>query len=43
MSFALVGVAIAGGIVLLSRRNPVDAKNVNDTHEVTIRTGPPTG
>ncbi|MEV6127158.1 inorganic phosphate transporter [Streptomyces violaceusniger] len=38
---ALVGAALAGGIVLLSRRNPVDAKNVNDAHEVTIRTEPP--
>lgn len=33
--------ALAAGIVLLSRRNPVDAKNVNDAHEVTIRTEPP--
>ncbi|GAA2300234.1 inorganic phosphate transporter [Streptomyces violaceusniger] len=38
---ALVGAALAAGIVLLSRRNPVDAKNVNDTHEVTIRNEPP--
>ncbi|MGV9851691.1 anion permease [Streptomyces sp. NPDC003442] len=38
---ALIGAALAGGIVLLSRRNPVDAKNVNDAHEVTIRNEPP--
>ncbi|MET9830486.1 inorganic phosphate transporter [Streptomyces sp. NPDC006385] len=34
---ALVGAALAAGIVLVSRRNPVSAHNVNDTHEVTIR------
>jgi PiT family inorganic phosphate transporter len=34
---ALVGVALAGGIVVVSRRNPVHAHNVNDTHEVTVR------
>ncbi|MEU1167279.1 hypothetical protein ABZ372_46175 [Streptomyces sp. NPDC005921] len=38
---ALVGAALAAGIVLLSRRNPIDAKNVNDGHEVAIRTTPP--
>ncbi|MGW4905868.1 anion permease [Streptomyces sp. NPDC004270] len=38
---ALVGAALAAGIVLLSRRNPIDAKNVNDGHEVAIRTAPP--
>ena len=38
---ALVGAAVAAGIVLVSRRNPVSAHNVNDTHEVTIRTEPP--
>ncbi|MFG3293681.1 anion permease [Streptomyces sp. NPDC048179] len=38
---ALVGAALATGIVLLSRRNPIDAKNVNDGHEVAIRTTPP--
>ncbi|MFJ9728651.1 anion permease [Streptomyces sp. NPDC101209] len=38
---ALVGAALAAGIVLLSRRNPVHANNVNDAHEVTIRTEPP--
>ncbi|CDR14831.1 inorganic phosphate transporter [Streptomyces iranensis] len=38
---ALIGAALAGGIVLLSRRNPVDAQNVNDAHEVTIRNEPP--
>ncbi|MFE6173235.1 anion permease [Streptomyces sp. NPDC056464] len=37
---ALVGAAVAAGIVLVSRRNPVSAQNVNDTHEVTIRTEP---
>lgn len=39
---ALVGAAVAAGIVLVSRRNPVSAHNVNDAHEVTIRTEPPT-
>jgi PiT family inorganic phosphate transporter len=38
---ALVGTALAAGIVLLSRRNPVHANNVNDHHEVAIRTEPP--
>ncbi|MGW1876691.1 anion permease [Streptomyces sp. NPDC001975] len=38
---ALVGAALAAGIVLLSRRNPIDAKNVNDGHEVALRTTPP--
>ncbi|MER6462595.1 inorganic phosphate transporter [Streptomyces sp. NPDC001228] len=38
---ALVGAALATGIVLLSRRNPIDAKNVNDSHEVAVRTTPP--
>ncbi|MFC9131031.1 anion permease [Streptomyces sp. NPDC057099] len=38
---ALVGAALAAGIVLVSRRNPVHAHNVNDTHEVGIRTEPP--
>lgn len=38
---ALVGAALAAGIVLLSRRNPVHANNVNDAHEVTLRTEPP--
>ena len=38
---ALVGAALATGIVVLSRRNPVHARNVNDTHEVTLRTEPP--
>ncbi|MFE5818334.1 anion permease [Streptomyces sp. NPDC056479] len=37
---ALVGAAVAAGIVLVSRRNPVSVQNVNDTHEVTIRTEP---
>ncbi|MFJ4469118.1 anion permease [Streptomyces sp. NPDC089424] len=34
---ALVGLALAGGIFVLSRRNPVDARNVNESHEVTLR------
>ncbi|WP_181808042.1 inorganic phosphate transporter [Streptomyces shenzhenensis] len=34
---ALLGAALAAGIVMLSRRNPVDAKNVNDGHEVAVR------
>ncbi|WP_316783850.1 inorganic phosphate transporter [Streptomyces sasae] len=38
---ALVGAALAAGIVLLSRRNPIHADNVNDHHEVAIRTTPP--
>ncbi|MFJ8714407.1 anion permease [Streptomyces violaceus] len=38
---AAVGAAFAAGIVLVSRRNPVHANNVNDTHEVGIRTEPP--
>jgi PiT family inorganic phosphate transporter len=39
---ALAGAAVAAGIVLLSRRNPVHANNVNDAHEVNVRTAPPT-
>ncbi|TVZ87432.1 hypothetical protein [Streptomyces sp. BK340] len=35
---ALVAVALATVIVLASRRNPVHANNVNDHHEVTVRT-----
>jgi inorganic phosphate transporter, PiT family len=38
---ALVGAAVAAGIVFVSRRNPVSAHNVNDAHEVTLRTEPP--
>ncbi|MGW3117354.1 anion permease [Streptomyces sp. NPDC001107] len=38
---ALVGAAVAAGIVVASRRNPVHANNVNDGHEVTLRTEPP--
>jgi PiT family inorganic phosphate transporter len=38
---ALVGLALAAGIVLVSRRNPVDAHNVNDAHEAPLRTEPP--
>ncbi|CAM5324030.1 hypothetical protein SALBM311S_10081 [Streptomyces alboniger] len=40
---ALVGAAVAGGIVILSRRNPVHANNVNDAHEVAIRATTPAG
>ncbi|MGQ4390237.1 anion permease [Streptomyces sp. SAS_270] len=39
---ALVAVAVATSIVLASRRNPVHATNVNDTHEVTVRATTPT-
>jgi PiT family inorganic phosphate transporter len=38
---ALVGAALAAGIVAVSRRNPVHAHNVNDAHEVSISTQPP--
>ncbi|NKQ27026.1 inorganic phosphate transporter [Streptomyces galbus] len=38
---ALVGAALAGGMVLLSRRNPVHAANVNDSHEVRVGSAPP--
>ncbi|MCK8434654.1 hypothetical protein G3I77_16985 [Streptomyces sp. D2-8] len=38
---ALVGVALAAGIVVISHRNPVHAHNVNDAREVSIRTEPP--
>ncbi|MER5215610.1 inorganic phosphate transporter [Streptomyces sp. NPDC002838] len=38
---ALVGAAVAAGIVALSRRNPVHANNVNDAHEVAIRATTP--
>ncbi|MFJ5263979.1 anion permease [Streptomyces sp. NPDC088387] len=38
---ALVGAAVASGIVLVARRNPVHADNVNDAHEVSVRTAPP--
>ncbi|MFF3562205.1 anion permease [Streptomyces sp. NPDC002574] len=34
---ALVAVAVASFIVVLSRRNPVHAHNVNDTHTVALR------
>ncbi|CAL9568197.1 hypothetical protein SUDANB108_04809 [Streptomyces sp. enrichment culture] len=37
---AVVGTALAAGIVVLSRRNPVHARNVNDTHEVSLRDEP---
>lgn len=38
---ALVGAALAAGIVVISRRDPVHAHNVNDAHQVGIRTEPP--
>ncbi|MGW9032930.1 anion permease [Streptomyces sp. NPDC055722] len=34
---ALVAAAVAAFIVVASRRNPVHARNVNDSHEVTVR------
>ena len=34
---ALLAAAVAGAIVIASRRNPVRAHNVNETHEVTVR------
>jgi PiT family inorganic phosphate transporter len=40
---ALVGAALAAGIVALARRSPVDARNVNDAHEVTLRPAPQAG
>ncbi|MCX4697973.1 inorganic phosphate transporter [Streptomyces sp. NBC_01352] len=39
---ALVGAAVAAGIVAVSRRNPVSAHNVNDAHEVALRATEPT-
>ncbi|MFD8226677.1 anion permease [Streptomyces massasporeus] len=38
---ALLGAALAAGIVVVSRRNPVHARNVNDAHEAGIGTEPP--
>ena len=38
---ALVGAAVAAGIVVLARRNPVHANNVNDAHEVAVRATTP--
>ncbi|WP_371597068.1 anion permease [Streptomyces sp. NBC_00564] len=38
---ALVALAVAAAIVIASRRNPVSANNVNDAHEVTIRSATP--
>ncbi|MDT0386930.1 inorganic phosphate transporter [Streptomyces dubilierae] len=38
---ALVGAALAAGMVVLSRRNPVHAHNVNDGREVSLRAEPP--
>ncbi|MBA9048044.1 anion permease [Streptomyces griseofuscus] len=40
---ALVALALALGVVVISRRNPVHADNVNDDHEVTLRSQTPTG
>ncbi|MEU6554559.1 inorganic phosphate transporter [Streptomyces sp. NPDC046915] len=34
---ALVGAALSAGIVVISRRNPVHADNVNEHHEVNVR------
>ncbi|MEV7753857.1 inorganic phosphate transporter [Streptomyces griseofuscus] len=39
---ALVALALALGVVVISRRNPVHADNVNDDHEVTLRSQTPT-
>ncbi|GAA2472549.1 inorganic phosphate transporter [Actinocorallia cavernae] len=39
---ALVALALALGVVVVSRRNPVHADNVNDHHEVTLRSQTPT-
>jgi PiT family inorganic phosphate transporter len=39
---ALVAAAVAAFIVVASRRNPVHAHNVNDSHEVTVRATAPT-
>ncbi|MFF5575573.1 MULTISPECIES: inorganic phosphate transporter [Streptomyces] len=38
---ALVGAVLAAVMVVVSRRNPVHAHNVNDAHEAGIRTEPP--
>ncbi|MEU6324147.1 inorganic phosphate transporter [Streptomyces sp. NPDC047009] len=38
---ALVAAAVAAFIVVASRRNPVHAHNVNDSHEVTVRATAP--
>ncbi|MFD0070719.1 inorganic phosphate transporter, partial [Streptomyces sp. NPDC127574] len=40
---ALVAVAVASFIVAASRRNPVHASNVNDHHQVSVRTASPAG
>jgi len=34
---ALLALAVASFIVVMSRRNPVHASNVNETHEVSVR------
>ncbi|MBD0740073.1 inorganic phosphate transporter [Streptomyces sp. CBMA29] len=40
---ALIAVAVAGGIVVLSRRNPVRADNVNHGHTTSVRPTAPAG
>ncbi|MFJ4411126.1 anion permease [Streptomyces sp. NPDC088910] len=40
---ALIAVAVAGGIVVLSRRNPVHADNVNHGHTTSVRPPAPAG
>ncbi|MFJ5611282.1 anion permease [Streptomyces sp. NPDC093221] len=40
---ALIAVAVAGGIVVLSRRNPVHADNVNHGHTTSVRPAAPAG
>lgn len=39
---ALLALAVAAFIVLMSRRDPVHASNVNETHEVSVRGAVPT-
>ncbi len=39
---ALVAAAVAAFIVVVSRRNPIHAHNVNESHEVTLRGTTPT-
>ncbi|MED7822237.1 inorganic phosphate transporter [Streptomyces chiangmaiensis] len=39
---ALVAAAVAAFIVVVSRRNPIHAHNVNESHEVTLRGSTPT-
>jgi PiT family inorganic phosphate transporter len=40
---ALIAVAVAGGVVALSRRNPVHAENVNDGSTASVRPADPAG